>query len=153
MIRKQSVDVWYHTGEILEEKDGNYTGRIQEVEVNNYIVTSLWLPGEITMLEHNYYNWHYNCRIFYKNQNDIQRPNIFKDRLFDKVQKITGIVMRQNIRTRVICACFIYFIFFEQLCIIAKTFPKVQSNANSANLMPHDIADLGRWCVRPSTDW
>ena len=47
------------------------------------------------------YNLHYNYRIFYKNQNDIQRPNIFKDRLFDKVQNITGIVTRQNIRTRV----------------------------------------------------
>ena len=43
MIRKQSVDVWYHTGEILEEKDGNYIGWIQEVEVNNYIVISLWI--------------------------------------------------------------------------------------------------------------
>ena len=43
LIRKQSVDVSYHTGEILEEKDGNYIGWIQEVEVNNYIVISLWL--------------------------------------------------------------------------------------------------------------
>lgn len=96
------------------------------------------------------YNLHYNYRIFYKNQNDIQRPNIFKDRLFDKVQHITGIVMRQNNRH---ITMFIYCIYFEQLCNIAKTFPKVQNNVNSANLMPHDIADLGRWCVRPSTDW
>ena len=43
MIRKQSVDVWYNTGEILEEKDGNYIGRIQKVEVKNYIVISLWI--------------------------------------------------------------------------------------------------------------
>jgi len=42
-------------------------------------------------------------RIFYKNQNDVQRPHIFNDR----------------------------------------TFYKVQNNGSAANLMPHDIADLG----------
>ena len=59
------------------------------------------------------YNLHYNYRIFYKNQNDIQRPNIFKDRLFDKVQHITGIVMRQNIRY--ITMFYILYLFWTTL--------------------------------------
>ena len=75
----------------------------------------------------------YLFRIFYKNQNDVQRPNIFKDRIFYKVYDHAFSLKGDHFPST-------KKKIYMNLCLF-----QVQNNGSSANLMPHDIADLGGW--------